>query len=146
MPSNHYIKRFNNGFGFNAATYEAKIEADCETGTLQCLPSVSATDNTPMMSATKQSSVRKVGHCCYLDFAFVGTGGWPDITIKWNSKNVKFEITVGGYGWKYFDYSGTIRDCCSRSDLRTTTDANINRNRDTNLASEINDNSRQERR
>lgn len=119
--SKRIIRKFNNGFGIQVASYEAYVKVTCAGSVVRaCEGWATGQDSTPTMSAHTNYKKSSSNGCCTVDYAFAGTGGWPDVTIKWSAKNSKFEISVGGYGWKYFNEVGSISDCCPISNATST--------------------------
>ena len=111
--SKRIVRKFKNGFGTQVAVYEAYVKAECAGSVLRaCEGWAKGSEARPTMSAHVDYKKSTSNGCCTIDYAFAGTGGWPNVTIKWSAKKSKFEISVGGWGWQYFQEAGSISDCC----------------------------------
>ncbi|NRA95951.1 MAG: hypothetical protein HRU14_07040 [Planctomycetes bacterium] len=100
-----FSESFKNGFGSVVANYNAYVA--CFNG--NCVGSASANDAGPGCSAQAEYSVRCANNTCLLDYAFVGSCGFP--SVSFDSSN--FSFSVSGFGWSYFNASGTLCKTCN---------------------------------
>lgn len=76
-------RKFYNGFGSLAATYTAHVDATCAGCRVRvCDGYASGNDSTPTMSAHVDFKKSVQNDCCVVDYAFAGTGGWPDVGVR----------------------------------------------------------------
>lgn len=101
-----FHRSFVNGFGQNAANYDAMV--DCIAGI--CTGSAEAHDVGLGCSAEVNKSAARcvLGRLCQMDVAFVGYCGFPSVSFDAE----KFKFSVSGWGWQYYNASLQLNKEC----------------------------------